>query len=179
MPLAIRSISNLVLISSVWALTSCALFEERKGPTTFYGPREQVYFATYEEVWQALNKAVEAYPLRVSNIDRGLLETDEVRANRVWTPPYKRSAATVAGESYQLKFRVIRGELEKKPATKVTVIKEAEVHVDFFSDPKNMPSDGLEEKTVIYRIGREIQIARALEKAQKKQNENGTEPKAE
>ena len=65
---------------------------------------------------------------------------------------------------------VDHAQLERKAATKVTLTKDVTLQSDFFSDPKFLPSDGLEEKTILYRIGREIQIERALAKAQKKQN---------
>ena len=65
----------------------------------------------------------------------------------------------------------VKGALEARQATKVTIVKETQLQVDFFSDPRSLPSDGLEEKSILYRIGREIQVERALAKAQKKQNQ--------
>jgi len=161
----IFSLSFLVL------LNACALFEERSGPQKYYGPREQVFFANFEEVWRSVNLVLQPYPLRVSNMDQGMLETDEIRGYRVWGPPYK-SEAAASGETYRLTIRVIKGALSNRAATKVTVVKDSQLRTDFFSDPKSMPSDGLEEKSLLYRIGREIQIERALAKAQKKQNQS-------
>ncbi|HMN67968.1 MAG TPA: hypothetical protein PKC28_05460 [Bdellovibrionales bacterium] len=151
-------------------VTACALFEERKGPESFYGPREQVFYAGFEETWRAVNLVLQPYPLRVSNMDQGVLETDNIRGFRIWGPPHKGDVAT-NGETYRLTVRVVRGALERRAATKVIIVKDAQLARDFFSDPKAMPSDGLEEKTVLYRIGREIQIERALARAQKKQNQ--------
>lgn len=161
---------NLTVLSLLMmGLSSCALFEERGGPPKYYGPREQVYFANFEEVWRSVNLVLQPYPLRVSNMDQGVLETDMIRGNRVWSLPYK-TESMMNGESYRLTIRVIKGALEAKSATKVTIVKESSLQRDFFSDPRPLPSDGMEEKTVLYRIGREIQIERALAKAQKKQN---------
>jgi hypothetical protein len=160
-------ISNLVFL---FVLTGCALFEERTGPPIFYGPREQVFYANFEEVWRSVNLVLQPYPLRVSNMDQGMLETDEIRGYRVWGPPHKSDVAA-SGETYRLTIRVIKGALANRAATKVTIVKDSQLRRDFFSDPKSMPSDGLEEKSLLYRIGREVQIERALTKAQKKQNE--------
>lgn len=146
--------------------TGCALFEERGGPAMMFGPREQVYYATFEETWKAVNFALAAYPLRISNMDQGTLETDMIRGYRIWVPPHKSETATTS-ESYRLVVRVIKGALDGKPATKVTIVKESQVQRDFFSDPRSLPSDGLEEKAVLYRISREIQIERAIVRAQK------------
>lgn len=162
--------SNLIFILLSVNLSACALFEERGGPTTYYGPREQVFYATFEEVWRAVNLVLQPYPLRVSNMDQGMLETDSIRGYRVFTPVYKSDTAST-GESYHLTVRVIKGALESRAATKVTMVKDSQMQSDFFSDPKTLASDGLEEKAILYRIGREIQTERALAKAQKKHNQ--------
>ena len=169
MSLATRWIFRFSLLLSFTSVVACALFEDRKGPPMFYGPREQVYYCTFEEVWRAVNLALQPYPLRISNMDQGTLETDTIHGYKVWAPPYKSENAN-SGEIYHLTVRVVRGALKKDSATKVTIVKDTEIQVDFFSDPRSVPSDGLEEKALLYRIGREIQIERALAKAQKKHN---------
>lgn len=167
---ATRWIFNLVFLSLTAQLSACALFEERRGPPTIVAPKEQVYYATFEEVWRATNLVLQPYPLRISNMDQGLLETDLIRGFKIWTPPYK-SAGAKSGESYRLVLYVVRGNFEGKPATKVTINKDVSVSVDFFSEPKTVPSTGLEEGALLYRIGREILVDRALAKTQKKQNQ--------
>lgn len=146
-------------------LSSCALFEERKGPASGFGPREQVYYASFEEVWRASNLVLQPYPLRVSNMDQGILETDSVRGFKVWTPPFKPDSGT-AGQAYKLTLKILKGKFGAKNATKVSILKDSSIQRDFFSDPKPIPSDGLEEKTLLYRIGREIQLERMISKAQ-------------
>lgn len=163
------SISRLILTLTFLCLSACALFEERTGPNTYYGPREQVFYATFEEVWRSVNLVLQPYPLRVSNMDQGVLETDSIRGYRVWAPPYRNDVIT-NGETYRLTVRVVKGSFESKAATKVTIVKDSQLQRDFFSDPRALPSDGMEEKSILYRIGREVQIERALAKAQKKQN---------
>ena len=166
-------VSNLIFL---FGLSACALFSDRPGPPKYYGPREQVYFASFEEVWRAANLVLQPYPLRISNMDQGALETDTIHGYKVWGPPYKSDIAN-SGESYHLTIHVVKGNLERRVATKVTVLKDGEVQVDFFSEPRAIPSDGLEEKTLLYRIGREIQVERALAKVQKqKQDEHQEKP---
>ena len=165
---AIRCLFSLIFLAQ---LSACALFEERRGPPAVMGPKEQAYFATFEEVWRAANLVLQPYPLRISNMDQGILETDMIRGYKIWAPPFRTSAAK-SGESYRLIVHVIRGNFENKPAIKVTILKDATVSVDFFSDPKSVPSTGLEESALLYRIGRELLIERALTKSQKKQNQN-------
>lgn len=148
-------------------VSACALFEERRGPETFVGPREQVFYATFEEVWRATNLVMQPYPLRVSNMDQGLLESDVIRGYKVFVPVYK-SPTAVSAETYRILIRIVKGSLEGKAATKVVLSRDTQMQSDFFSDPKTVHSDGLEEKVILYRISREIQIERALAKSQKK-----------
>lgn len=149
----------------VGALSACALFEERKGPNTFIGPREEVIYAQFEEVWRAANLVLQAYPLRVSNMDEGVLETDDIKGYRAWGPPFPQRKP--AGQVYRISIRVIRGTSEGLSATKVIILKDIKIQRDFFSNMQQIPSDGLEEKGLLYRIKREIQIERALTQAQK------------
>jgi hypothetical protein len=131
------------------------------------GAREQVYNSSYDDVWKAVNLVLQPYPLRVSNMDQGILETDILRGDKAWISPFAKSAGS-SGETYKLIIRVIRGSTHN---TKVTIQKDSQIQSDFFSDPKPLPSDGMEEKAVLYRIARELQIERALARAQKKQNQ--------
>ena len=164
-------ISRLTAIVFFLNLSACALFAERPGPPTYYGPREQIYYASFDEVWRAVNLVLQPYPLRISNMDQGILETDMIRNDHLWSPPYKRKEDN-GGQAYKLTIRVIKGELDGKQATKLTLVKESKLQIDFFSEPRAIPSDGMEEKTILYRVGREIEIERALARAQKKQNDD-------
>lgn len=170
MPHATRLIFKLALLPALLSLPACALFVERGGPPKSIGPREKVYSATFEDVWKAVNLVLQPYPLRISNMDQGILETDTLRPGRVYSVPFKTDGGK-AGETYKLTIRVIKGQKGATPATKVTILKDIQLQSDFFSDPKPQPSDGLEEKSLLYRVEREILIERALARAQKKQNE--------
>lgn len=116
-----------------------------------------------------MNLVLQPYPLRVSNMDQGILETDAIRSGRVWTVPY--GGPSSVGETYRLVVRVVKGSKNDRAATKVTVLKDAQLARDFFSDPRQVASDGMEENSLLYRVEREIQIERALARAQKKQNQ--------
>ncbi len=160
-----RSCGILVFCS----LSACALFEERRGPEASYGPRERVYSANFDEVWRAVNIVLQPYPLRISNMDQGILETDTIRGYRIFTPVYK-SVNSNSSDTYRISIKVIKGSLESRSATKVNLIKDTQSQSDFFSDPKPVKSDGLEENAILYRIGREVQIERALVRVNQKQN---------
>ncbi|MCB0362431.1 MAG: hypothetical protein KDD35_06905 [Bdellovibrionales bacterium] len=150
-------------------ISGCALFADNKEPPPSFGPREQVYYAEFDQVWRATQIALSKYPIKINNLDLGILETDTVKGYKAWMPPHKSSAS--GGLSYNINVRVVKGGVENRPAVRVTIIKEIELKRDFFAEVQRLPSDGLEERSLLYRIGRELQIDRALKKAQDANND--------
>ena len=153
--------------TSILFLSGCALFEERAGPKPALGPQERVYYFPIEDVWRATLMALQSpnnYPLRVNNMDTGLIETDRLKGSEAWQAPHI-TVPYASGYSSRLIIRVIKGSLGRRPAIKVNIRKDAKVQRDFFSEPETVISDGLEEKVILYRIDREIQVERALRRA--------------
>ncbi len=77
-----------------------------------------------------------------------------------YQPPHQESLILPSGFQYRLNINLVKADL----MTKVIISKEARLQKDFFSDPKEMVSDGFEEKSLIYRIRREILIENLLKK---------------
>lgn len=164
---ATRLTSSLILLFSL--VSGCgSLFADNREPPATFGPREQIYFASFDQVWRATQLALQKYPIRVNNMDLGVLETDNIKGYKVWMPPHRKSAS--GGLSYKLNVRVVKGVVDGRSSVRVTVMKDTEMKKDFFASSKKLPSDGLEERSILYRIKRELLIDKALQKAQKKMN---------
>ena len=149
------------------SLTSCALFRENTGPKRTFDSHSEVFYAPFDEVWRAAQLALQFYPMEINNMDLGILQTAPITGSQVWTPPFQEDPPT-GGVSYRLDLKVIKGRIKGKKANKVIITKSIVRKKDFFSGPEEVPSDGLEELTILYRIGREIQIERALQRAHQK-----------
>lgn len=160
------SLVTLLIFNSFAA--GCALFKDNSGPAPTYGPRSQVFYADFDAVWRATQIAVTAYPIRVNNYDLGVIETEEIDGYKAWTPPHREPRPD--GRSYKLNIKVVKGKINGREANKVSVLKEAFKQRDFFSEAENLTSDGLEEKSILYRIERELTIDRALQRSLKRQN---------
>ncbi|MBC7370005.1 MAG: hypothetical protein H7326_00465, partial [Bdellovibrionaceae bacterium] len=100
----------------------------------------------------------------VENQDTGFLETEYIKGVDGFLAPEVAKTPS-AGIRYKLVFNFAKGRTEGRESTRVTVEKKIERLRDFFSEPDLIPSDGLEEKVIFYRIEREIVIADALKKA--------------
>ena len=157
-----RTLLVILLISS-WALGGCALFTppaENK-PNT---PHIQVYEYSYDDVWRAVQKALANYPIQLNNIDQGIIETDILKGDQVWQPPYAKGKQKISPR-YTIKVKVAKGQVQGEESTRVTLLKKQSVTKDFFSGDVELASDGLEEKAILYRIEREIKLERSLRKA--------------
>ena len=135
-------------------------------PDTTYS---RVYFGSFEEVELALKQAMIRYPQRIDNTEAGIFETDVIKGEFRFQPAHQ-TVSFSSGYRYRILVRLVRGKTDGKSAIKVQINKRVEVANDFFSDPKELASDGLEEESILYRIGRELQIAKALTKASEKKS---------
>ena len=132
------------------------------------GGKERVFFASREHVWQVTQLVLQDYPLQVSSFDEGLVETKQIRGE--WVPPHQKQKKKLHGFRYRLRVHVIERDLDKRVATKVIVYKEVILQKDFFSAPETLSSDGLEETVILYRIARELQINKIIERVQDSQS---------
>jgi hypothetical protein len=127
-------------------------------------PQERILGESYDDVWRAVQLAMGNYPIKVNNQDAGVLETEVIRGDSAWVSPGQKRPQT-GGFRYRIIVRVIKGRTERNmPAAQVTILKMAELQRDFFSAYERIPSDGLEELALMYRIEREISIEKALRK---------------
>jgi hypothetical protein len=163
LPLAGKS---LFLTTALLLLQACS-----SGPKTdidIKGPITEVFPATYDETWRAAAMVMKQYRMKVMDRELGILESESIRGYDAYKPPHTRETRS-PGLRYKISMKVIKGMNSKRPLTKVIIIKRSELHRDFFSKPEEVQSDGLEEVSLMYRIKREIEIERALQKYQESQ----------
>jgi hypothetical protein len=125
---------------------------------------ERVFLADYDEVWRASQQAVISYPLKINNMEQGLIQTTPLRSHVYFKPPHL-SQKHAGGYRYDLSVTILKMAPKK---TKVSLEKNLQVYRDFISQPENLISDGLEETAILYRIQREIEMDRLLVKESKK-----------
>lgn len=150
----------------------CAIFGAKKPPTVL--SRQRVYFAPVADIERAMKQAMVKYPQRVDDPEAGIYETDWIKGDVRFKPAHQ-PVTYPDGYRYRLVVRLVKGKSTAKPAVKVVVSKQIELQRDFFSEPEAVPSDGLEETLVLYRIQRELSIEKAIKRAQEKSN-SGEKP---
>jgi hypothetical protein len=160
----IRAIRVLTL-GFLFLLSACASQDLTTAkPTESAEPQEKVFPESYDDVWRSVQLAMANYPIKVNNQDAGILETEAIKGDAAWNSPGQKRM-TSGGSRYRIIVRVVKGRTEKnQPAGKVIILKLGEIQRDFFSPYEKLPSDGLEELAIMYRIERELQIEKALRK---------------
>lgn len=156
-----RATAVIFSLSIALLLVSCTGASKREGRL---GPVTRVLMGDYDKVWRATQKALATYPIRLNNIDTGQIETDVIRGLKVWTPPHAPDAKQ-PGLRYFLRFSLIKGDIAGKPSVEVNIEKIKTLEKNFFAEEERLPSDGLEEESLLYRIEREMVLERSLDKA--------------
>ncbi len=131
---------------------------------------KQIFAAPYDKVWRAAQIVIAHYSIEINNMDLGVIETQFIKGPDGWHSPHIEKKYS-GGYRYKISLRIIKGQLRGQDAVQVIALKTPEVKRDFFSTTEKIESDGLEEKSILYRIARELEIEQAIEKAQKKKQE--------
>lgn len=154
---------GLVIITGC-TLIGCSLFDKKPSAHVRMGQinKQKIFFAPYDSVWKAAH-AVIKYPISQENQDTGLIETEYIKGLDGWLPPNEPRPPS-SGIRYKLSLIFAKGTTDGRESTRVTIDKKIEILRDFFSEPEPMESDGLEEKTIFYRIERELIINDTLKR---------------
>lgn len=128
----------------------------------------RLYEGTYEDVWLAALKALNDYPLKLSNKDSGKIQSEVVNGpynELLFTYPEPIELPERFRYSLRLNFAKLVSEDDKSPLVRVRLIKELERFHDFYTGWMGYPSDGLEERILLYRIEHILQMEKLLLKA--------------
>lgn len=159
--------SKIVTMFALVALSGCssALIEPERVEIKDPGPKSKVISAEFLDVWRAALITLGKYPLKAYDEETGVIETDYLKDKAVWLPPHKKPFVS-GGYRSKLHVRVFKGK-KGTNATKVVIRKYQEDQKDFFSNPKKIETDGLEELALLYRIEREVALHKALSDVQR------------
>lgn len=148
--------------------SSCASYEKFKKITEELEIPSEVYPADYNQSWQAVIQVMKRYDISYQNQESGKIKTrwmdNTLQVN--FTDSFGSSDAIKAAE-FKLQINVAEGYSYGRKMTKVTIFKRQRVEHDFLQGWKEKQTDGIQEKTLLYRIGRLIEIDSKLKEIDK------------
>lgn len=148
-------------------INSCASIDSTHNQKGLY--KEAIFNASYEKTWKAAEKSLENYVLSNNNSESGIIQTDWIKGDDIWSPPTAKKKPS-SGQRQKLTLFFTKGKSGGIDSVRVQVKKEAEVLTDFVSEPEALISDGLEEINILYRIERELTIAKAINQAENRKH---------
>ncbi len=162
--MALSRTGSLSLVILVGALTSsCATAYKQSIGANREQSKSRVFTADMNIVWQAVLDSLKSTRLDVSNREAGIVQTKwtDNTAERNFSDA---EGGTLPYVKAQFRFRVslLRGMLGGTPAIKVSVQREQLVQRDALDELRHQESDLIEEKTLIYRIGRIVKVKTEL-----------------
>ncbi|MBY0471958.1 hypothetical protein K2X30_12395 [bacterium] len=137
----------------------------------------RIFFADFNTSWAAVTESLKSYSLDISNRDSGFLQTrwtdntsqknfiDSFGAPDQYLQTKYRFKVTVATGFYNM----------NKQGVRISVLKEQLVQRDALEDPKTIPTDGIEENTLLYRIGRVILMRLKIDQIEQEKNKKEVE----
>jgi hypothetical protein len=143
-----KSFIVLILISS------CASYEQFKQVTEELEIPASVYPAVFIKTWQAVIQVMKRFDVVFQNQEAGKIKTrwmdNTLQVN--FSDSFGSNDKVKAAE-FRILINVAEGFSYGKKVTKVTIYKRQRVENDFLQGWKEVPSDGIQEKTLLYRVG--------------------------
>lgn len=157
------SIFKYIIIISLFS--GCASYEKFRYLTEDYETPSKVFKYSYDQTWLAILQAVKKYDLQLQDQDSGVIKTK-------WTDNTLQlnfsdsfgSSDSIKSAKFKLIVNIVKGFRGRREVSKVTIYKRQVVEQDFLQGAKVVPSDGILEKTILYRVGRSLAITTKLQK---------------
>ena len=148
---------------------SCASYENFKNITEDLEIPTQVYRADYNKVWQEVMKITNKYPREIYNQDAGVIKTRWIdNTLELNFADSFGSNDSVKSAEFKLIINVVKGYRGSKEVSKVTVFKRQRVEQDFLQGWKVIKTDGILEKSILYRLERSLKIEAKLQEIEDK-----------
>lgn len=144
-------------------LSSCSSYEQFRYITEEFEIPNKVYRFDYNQTWLAVLQVMKKYNLELTNQEAGVIKTRwQDNTLEVNFADSFGSSDAVKAARFKLIVNVVKGFRSNKEVTKVTVYRRQMIEQDFLQGWKVIPTDGILEKTILYRIDRNLKIASRL-----------------
>ena len=141
---------NILLIIT---LTGCASYEKFKQITEELEIPSEIFQADFNQTWQAVIQVMKRFDIAYQNQESGKIKTrwmdNTLQVN--FADAFGSSEAVKAAE-FKLVINVAEGYSYGRKVTKVTIFKRQRIEHDFLQGWREVATDGIQEKTLLYRI---------------------------
>jgi hypothetical protein len=148
--------------------SGCASYEKFRQVTEDLEIPSKIYKADYNQTWQAVISVMRKYDIAQQNQEAGFIKTRWIdNTLEINFADAFGSSETVKAAKFKIIVNVVKGYRSSKEVTKVTIYKRQLIERDFLQGWKEVSTDGIMEKTLLYRIERLIAIDNSLKEIDK------------
>ena len=149
----------------LFILGSCASYEKFRQITEEMEVPSLVFNSDFNQTWQAVITTMRKYDIAHQNQEGGFIKTRWMdNTLEVNFADSFGASDTVKAAKYKIIVNVVKGYRSSREVTKVSIYKRQLIEKDFLQGWKEITTDGIFEKTLLYRIQRLIAIDRELKK---------------
>ena len=160
--------SLLTKILLLLAISGCASYEKFRQVTEELEMPSKIFKADFNQTWQAVIQVMKKYDIAQQNQEAGYIKTrwmdNTMEVN--FTDSFGSNDAVKAAR-FKLVVNVVKGYRSSSEVSKVTIYKRQLVEQDFLQGWKEITTDGTQEQTLLYRIGRLIETDNKLKEIDK------------
>ena len=177
----LRFLISVLAVATGTSTLSCASAYKRSVGGETAKTYSRFFLTDYDTAWESALRAMTSYRREREEKEFGYIRTDW---NQNTTA--QNFAESFGGVDTYLRTReritlwLSKGFYNGQPSVKISIFREQKVMVDVLEGEKSMETDGVEENTILYRIGRLIGIKMKLNKQDqekaKKTMESGASP---
>lgn len=129
----------------------------------------QVFKTSYNQTWQAVLEIMQKYDIALKNQEAGVIKTRWIdNTNQLNFNEAFGSQDMVKAARFKIVVNVVKGFRGSREVSKVSVFKRQMVEKDFLQGWKVVRTDGIREKTILYRIDRILQRELMIKKIEDK-----------
>lgn len=165
-----------LLIASLAFLSGCASYEKFRQVTEELEIPAKIYRADFNQTWQAVISVMRKYDIAQQNQEAGFIKTrwmdNTLEVN--FADSFGSSDAVKAAK-FKVVVNVVKGFRTGREVSKVTIYKRQLVEQDFLQGWKEVSTDGILEKSLLYRIERLIAIDNKLKQIDKAREKEALE----
>lgn len=165
-----------ILLSTLFLLNSCASYEKYRKITEELEIPAEIFKADFNQTWQAVLQVMKRFDVAFQNQEAGKIKTrwmdNTLEVN--FTDSFGSNDKIKAAE-FKLLINVSEGFSYGRKVTKVTIYKRQRIENDFLQGWKEIPTDGIQENTLLYRIGIWIDTDNKLKEIDKAKEEEQLE----
>lgn len=156
---------RVVLLALLPLISGCQSYRQFQYITEEFEIPSKVFKSDYAQTWQAVLQVMKKYDLETQNQEAGVVKTRWIdNTLELNFADSFGSSDSVKAAKFKVVLNVVKGYRGGREVSKVTVFRRQMVEQDFLQGWKVIPSDGILEKGILYRIERILAIDRRLKK---------------